>query len=351
MSNRFMPASMLRDCVTAVAEHDGNISNAAKQLGIPRSTLQSRLRAAEMRNIAADSPIPDSALEFPDFPVDDMPVEDLIDHAEKRFLIRAKSHAAHTWYKVKVNDTLPIGTMWFGDPHVDDNGCHWPTLTRHTRLCRDTKGLYGANIGDTTNNWSGRLAHLYANQDTSVKTARRYATWFMLEAGIHWLVWLVGNHDAWSGGDALLRELAKRYSTHELICHDWESRFILQFPNGHEFRIWAAHDFPGHSMWNPLHGPLRASQMSDQADLYVCGHKHNWGCFRYENADRGIIQTVIRVRGYKFLDDYARRMGVIEQQTGCSILTIFDPDRGEVTAFEDIEAGVDFLTWLRKKRA
>ena len=49
--------------------------------------------------------------------------------------------------------------------------------------------------------------------------------------------------------------------------------------------------------------------MGELADLYVCGHKHNWAMFTFENPGRGSLQTFIRVRGYKFLDSYARHIG------------------------------------------
>ena len=189
----------------------------------------------------------------------------------------------------------------------------------------------------------------WANQDTSAKTARGLAAWFMLKSGVKWLIFLLGNHDQWGDGATILAQMAKLHGTQNITVHDWEARFSLSFPNGAEFRVWAAHDFPGSSQWNPLHGPLKASKMGAEADLYVCGHKHNWGVFTYENAERGLTQNVIRVRGYKFLDDYARRLGIAEQQGGCSVLTVFDPATRKVYAFEDVVMGAEFLTFLRNK--
>jgi len=55
-------------------------------------------------------------------------------------------------------------------------------------------GIYGANIGDTTDNWpwTGRLARLWAESEVSDKTAKRMAEWFMFDAGVRWLLWLIG---------------------------------------------------------------------------------------------------------------------------------------------------------------
>lgn len=345
----------LRRTLDAVQEHGSN-SAAARALDISECTVRRQLRIARERDITSTkvSPIIDN-IELPTFPDEDVSVEQIVDLQCKRFEQRKASHDAHTWFSVRVNDDSPIGILWFGDPHVDDNGCNWPVLRRHVALCRDTDGLYGANIGDTTNNWSGRLIKLYANQDTSVKTARRLAKWFMLDSGVPWLVWLLGNHDVWGDGAEILALMAKQYGTQKVVCHDWEARFQLCFPNGWSPRIFAAHDFKGHSQWNPLHGPMKAGQMGADADLYVAGHKHNVAAFEFENADRGRYQRFIRVRGYKFMDDYARRLGIVEQEEGCAVLTIFNPhaktQAGRIVPFVDVEEGVDFLKWSRKRHA
>lgn len=322
-----------------------NVRKAADIIGIGRTTLRSSLgRLAQME---ADGKLPtESEIVFPDFPEEHEDIEKTIDYLASSFEKRQASYSAHTWYGVKVTGNKPIGILWIGDPHLDDNGCNWPTLKQHIEICKQP-GIYGANIGDTTNNWAGRLVRLYANQDTSVKTARRLADWFMLKAGIRWLVFLLGNHDQWGDGAEILAQMAKRYGTQKLVCHDWEARFRLVFPNGWEPRIYAAHDFPGSSQWNPLHGPMKEGQLGQAADLYVCGHKHNWATFTFENPGKGSIQSFIRVRGYKFLDDHARHLGKHEQETGCSILTIFDPRDQSIVSFENVAKGADYLAKLR----
>lgn len=345
MANTSLDPAVIAETARVYAECGRNAAETARLMGISRSNVQHRIKLAEFNH----EPPAVTGVEFPVFPDDDVPVEDIIAHMSRRFEKRKASFDAHTWFPIKVKDTKPIGVVWFGDPHVDDNGCNWPALSRDCDICRTTEGLYGANIGDSTNNWSDRLVKLYANQDTSASTARKLAQWLMLDSGVRWLIYLLGNHDVWGDGAAILAQMAKMHGTQKLICHDWEARFELTFPNQRKFRVFAAHDFKGHSMWNPLHGPLKASKMGSDADIYVCGDKHNWGIFSYENAERARTQTMIRVRGYKFMDEYARRLGILEQQNGCSILTIFDPKTSRITAFEDVEAGADYLTWMRAR--
>ena len=325
---------------------------AAKRLKINDSTLHTRLRGGAMYYgltlPASVATKPEAAeIQFPDFPDEDISVEQIIELQTQRFTKRQTSHEAHTWFPIKIRDNKPIGLCWFGDPHLDDNGCNWPVLRHHVELCKVTDGLYGANVGDTTNNWTGRLVRLYANQDTSVKTARRLAEWFMLDSGVRWLIWLLGNHDQWGDGSAILAQMAKRHGTHKLICHDWEARFTLKFPNGWEPKIYTAHNFKGNSIWNPMHGPMREGQLGEDANLYVCGDKHTAAKFSFENAARGHFQHFMRVRGFKFMDDFARRLGLKEQSDGCSGISIFDPDNQSITTFLDIEEGAKFLTMKR----
>lgn len=336
-------------------KHGRNGSVASQELGISRATLMSSLDRAIREGMATQEQIyatatdPDTGaeVELPVFPDEDVPIENIIGQMSARFAKRLESHAAHTWFPVTVKENKPIAVMWFGDPHVDDNGCNWPVLQRHAELCRTVPGIYGANIGDTTNNWAGRLVKLYANQDTSVKTARRLAEWFMLKSGVRWLVFLIGNHDQWGDGSEILARMGKQFGTRPIVCHDWEARFHLSFPNGWKPRIYAAHNFPGHSQWNPLHGIMKEGLMGDEADLYVAGDKHNWALSSFENPSRGRMQHFVRVRGFKFMDDHARNLGKKEQETGCSILTVFDPADRSILCFQDVEKGTDYLTKLR----
>ena len=323
-------------------KHNGSIKAASEALGITRDTLRNTIERYPR----------DIGLEFPDFPADSLPIERVIDGLKERSKIKNASYEAHTWFPVKVKDKLPIGVMWFGDPHVDDNGCDWNLLTKHIELCKQP-GVYGGNIGDTTNNWIGRLVAQYAKQETSVQTARRLATWFLLDSGIKWLVNLLGNHDQWGDGAALLAEIVKRHGTQKIVMHDWEARFSLDFWNGVQIKIWAAHDFPGDSMWNPLHGPVKAARFGPDVDLFVCGHKHNWGISQWELAEKGNSPVMIRTRGYKFHDDYARRIGKQDQKGGSSIFTVINPygttRESRIIPFVDVEHGVDYLQYLRAK--
>ena len=152
------------DAVALVKKH-GSIQGAAKASGIPRQTLQTRLKLAKKNGLDVEK------FQAPELPDDDIPLDALVGQMCERFEKRNTAYTAKKWMPFKMKSNDPIGICWFGDPHVDDNGCNWPLLRKDCEIVASTPGMYGANIGDSHNNWVGRLGALYANQDTSKDTA------------------------------------------------------------------------------------------------------------------------------------------------------------------------------------
>lgn len=315
----------------------GSKKKAAEQLGIPRSTLRRRYSKA-VEFLGEDTT---QAVIAPDIPPDDLPINDLLSLREKRFEARKANHKAKLWQPIQLNTNDPIVIAFVGDPHLDDDGCNIPLLRQHVELMK-RENVFAVNIGDTTNNWTGRLMRLYAKQETSLKTARRYADWFMHDAGINWLVWLIGNHDEWENG----AEILARMNTNKIVMENWEARFRVLFKNGFEVPIWASHDFKGNSQWNGLHGPMKAAMMRGGAGVYACGHKHCWGMHAEEVSDTGTVFHVLRARGYKFMDDYAKVGNFPENKLGATMAVVIDPEAETqaeaITAFNDLEKAVTY---------
>lgn len=319
---------------------------AADMMGISRASLQGRLRDPRAQAILSEKGKDISPAPLPD---DDIPTEEIIKIMCNRFAARKKHDDATKWRRFLVNTTAPIGICWFGDPHVDDNGCNWPQLREDCDIVAKTPGMYGANIGDSTNNWVGRLMKEYANQDTSISTAFKLIDWFFKDSGIDWLLMLTGNHDAWGDDARYLKALCQN------ICPmiDWRAQIKLVFPNGRECLIDAAHDHKGHSQWNALHGQQKASSMGGIAHLYVAGHRHNWALAQNECSETGRVYHLARARGYKFIDGYARVNGFGEQQHGASVVSVIDPtasDLNFVRCFADVREGAAYLTYLRGRK-
>jgi hypothetical protein len=204
-------------------------------------------------------------------------------------------------------------------------------------------------VGDTTNNWVGRLARLYANQSTSAAQAWKLAEWFISRT--RWLYMVGGNHDAWSGSADPIKWIARQQDT---LYQSSECRIGLRFPSGREVIVNARHDFAGHSMWNPAHGQMKAAQMGHRDHLMISGHKHTSGYGVIKDPSSGRICHAVQVASYKLYDSYAKERGFRDQTLSPACLTVINPDLAEdhpdmIKLFWDPMEGVEYLKWKRGK--
>jgi hypothetical protein len=125
----------LQAALTAVKEFP-NMADAAQSLGIPRTTLQSRIREAQAR-IQSDA----RNYDVPPLPTDDLPTEEIVEHLTTRFKRRMEAKNARKWIPVNMRSDAPIGLLWLGDPHIDDNFCDWPTLRRHIAVIQENDAV------------------------------------------------------------------------------------------------------------------------------------------------------------------------------------------------------------------
>lgn len=305
-------------------------------------------RACTVQKIAREMAAEDKPVGFPTFVVEgdeQEPIEQIIDRQVQAFQRKAKAAAERRWFPISIREDKPYGILWFGDPHLDNPGCNWPLLQRHLALAK-RPGIYGGNIGDSTDNWpwTGRLARLWAESEVSDKNAKRLAEWFMFDSGVRWLVWLIGNHDEWNGGS----DFYKRLGAQHVPVLDWRAQFTLRHANGVDVRVDAAHGRKGNSLYNPSHGTLRDAKFGEDADLFVTGHIHSFKLDHFEIADRGRVSWLAQVRGYKFHDHYAKVNGFAEYDEGAAVLSVIDPMTGRVTCFADPEEGADYLAFKRR---
>lgn len=329
----------------ALAAHGNNKAAAARALGIATSTFKDRLRRE-----AAPRARTTFGLRFPDIPDKREPDDTLIRRRTEHYE-RVKAHRdAATWQQIKVGDRKPIGLVLVGDPHLDDDGCAWRDLLADIKILKQTDGLYGINIGDSSNNWVGRLARLFGNQETSQTSARQLVEWFLLKSGIRWAAVLTGNHDQWNEGGEIIRRMCAR-SPITIPVHEWQAKLEFVFPNGATFRGNFSHDFKGRSIYSTTHGPLReAIWFQDGAHLFAAGHIHYGGIQQIE-LPGGHNPWLVRVRGYKDDDDHALVNGFHEGSRFRSVMVIIDPNAPEherCAVFGSLRQGAAVLEAMRR---
>lgn len=328
-----------------VAIH-GSMRAAAKAAGVPYATFHGRMNG--VRDRSAPKMLETESLIFPDLPESELKPEEIAAQAAKNFAKHLAARDARRWMEIKVRSNKPIAVAFVGDPHLDNNGCNWPLLNRDIAILNSTPGMFAVNIGDQLDNWVGRLVRLYADQEMSKKQAWKVAKWFMNGAGINWMCHLLGNHDAWNDGPYLI----KANAAPQVPVEDWQSRFQIVFPNGNRVKVHAAHDFPGSSIWNKMHGPQKAAMLLEQADLFVCGHRHEWAINTSENANRDFVYWLLRARGYKFIDSYSDQLGYGSQRYGATITAVIDPAATgptKIQCFADLEEAAEFLAFKRAR--
>lgn len=335
------------DTYELVKEH-GSIRNAARETGIARSTIQRRLNLGRDVGIIDDPDIGHAGYTVPPKVEDDIPTTEIVKHLHSRFKQRKIHRESKKWQSIKMKTDEPIGLLWMGDPHIDDNYCDWDSLRDHLEIINTYEGIYGCNLGDYQNNWVGRLGRLYGEQDTSHKTAWKLVEWLIQE--MNPMILIGGNHDMWSGASDPLKWIAEPHT----IFENWEARISLDFPNKRSCRIYAAHDMPGHSQWNALHAQTKMAKFKSNANLFISGHKHNWALAQMELVEEGTTAWLARARGYKYHDSYAFVKGFEQQAYGQSILQVIDPTNPSevswVQCFADPLEGAEYLKYRRGLR-
>ena len=351
MASTLLADDVLQKAVDAVAQY-GNQTAAAIAIEVNRHTFLHWLAEAKRRGITAGRTRlkPQGEFEVTALPNPDMSADDLVEHRIKAFTKKKCYEDARRLIPVTVKIPGPIGIWHFGDPHIDDDGTDIGAIKRDTELVRNTPGVFGANVGDTTNNWIGRLARLWGQQATSETQSWILAEWFLRR--IDWLYLIGGNHDAWSGTGDPIKWIQKGRSAPYMSS---EVRLELRFPNKNICRINARHDFSGHSQYNPAHGPMKASLFGVRDHIAVAGHKHISGHGVVKNPDDGSLCHSFLVAGYKVFDRYAMEKGFRDQHISPGVFTVIDPQLPNthpdfVTHYWTIERGIKILNALRSKK-
>ena len=253
----------------------------------------------------------------------------------------------------------PFAIAFLGDPHIDNKGTDLKGLYRDVEALR-ASGTRAVNVGDILDFFQhrGKLAEKQAHNRMTVKEGMSAARWLVRDSGVRWDAHILGNHDAWAGSNfaSLMAEWA-RAAKHPSRIYDWMVRLVYAWGDGpgEQFSTLVAHDFKGHSIYNPLHGLFRRALEDGADDLYVAGHRHTAAEGSFENGFRGKQYTFLRVKGYKQWDDYAYQRGFPMQEEGAAALAVINPlsesKSGRCRTFPNILDGLEYLNSLRMSHA
>lgn len=333
----------------------GVIAETASRLGLSTPALRNRLRSARQEHDLE----PDMSLArqpAPTFSVDDLPWDgeptaaELIDALKERHATRKAYHDAAALYQVRVHVPGPVALAFFGDPHVDDNGCAWGDLERDVSICRDTPGIFAVDVGDDSNNWVGRLQRLYADQDVTSKQSLTLIEWLM--TSLPWLLRIKGNHDEWNTEKGDPADFMHRGMPG--ILEGSGARLRLNLPGGAHATVHVRHDFSGQSQFNPAHALVRETLFGFRDHVLACGHRHTAGYMPIWHNDPKRLCHGMRMASYKDFDSYAKTKGFRDGAWARSMGVVIDPDYAHdpvrfIKAFFSLEEMAEYLTWRRGK--
>jgi hypothetical protein len=341
--------SVLTEAVSAWKKH-GSKRAAAEALGIPRQTLKHRLDLAHRAGVGGITA--PSGLVYPIPPDAEITLAELLARRREQSVRRGEVIEAARLLPVRVPLPGPIGLAIIGDPHLDSPDCDFAALERDLKLVAETPAMYASNLGDVADNWTGRLAGLYAHSSVTRDETVRLIDWFVGAAP--WLVFLLGNHCVWNNQGELLRHMAASVG---VPAPEWTARVALHFPNGREYRISHKHGFNGHSLWNAGHGTLRAAYIEARDHLYTGGHLHQaWVQGPRVDPNTEEWAWMVQVGSYKRngTEVFSRRCPKPEQNAFPAAAVVINPDattaRGLARVFTCIAEAADFLKWFRRRK-
>ena len=330
---------------------------AAARLGLSLHTVAVRLEIMQMQyGMAVD--LNRYVPKRPTFEIEELPhdgdpdTEALIGTLISRHAARKAHHDAARLRQVKINIDGPIALTFFGDPHVDDQGCAWGDLERDVRLCCQTEGVFSIGVGDHRNNWIGRLMGLYAHQETTSKQALQLIEW--LFGQLPWLLNIGGNHDRWGSEHGDVVELMHRLRGFDGLYEDHGARLQLNLPSGASTKVHVRHDFPGTSQFNGAHAMVRETLFGYRDHIMACGHRHSSAYMPVWHNDPKRLCHGFRCGSYKDFDHYQKEKHFKEENWARSLAAVIDPQFADdpvrfIKPFYGLEDATEYLSWRRSK--
>ena len=277
-------------------------------------------------------------------------VDTLIKRRIEQFKTKKEVYDADKLIGVRVKRDGPIGLGFFGDMHLDDDGTDLEEVLGHVDLFNGSiPGLFAGNVGDVFNNWSGRLARLYAEQSTSSDESLALVQHVLQK--VNWLYYTDGNHDLWGQGGDVLAGILK---SHALIHKSNKVRLRLDLPSGRNVKIYSAHGFQGRSMWTETIGASKKAMLDgDHHDIYVAGHIHTSGYTHGLRPNSNAVWHGLQVASYKKIDRYAEELNLDSKDLYNCPVALIDPyAKSEINfirfEFDPFE-GAERLKWMQKR--
>ena len=292
---------------------------------------------------------------------EEMSAEEIISYAHQNWKKKKEKDDLLELVPIKFSKDIVTGICVWGDPHLDDGGANWDVLTSLMETLKkydpdrgSQDPIYSVNIGDSHNNWIGRLSRYYIEQKMTKSMVYKVIEHLIEE--INFILLIRGNHDMWDPSNINYDKMDWFAQASGTLAVDWRANIDFQFPNGVSVKADFRHNFSGTSMYNPLHGMQKANLFNTNADIYVAGHLHNYATMEMPSTNKSNYESgfkspahLLRVKGFKDIDSYADQHGFPRQDYGHAGLIVIDPfttQQNRIKIYSDIEYGANMIRLL-----
>jgi transposase-like protein len=339
-----MSKAKLKAAVDATLK-EGSVSAAARALGVPRGTMQNRLRKAEAEGLTMAPRAEPNPSRW-------RPGAEIVQARKAEYERLRTAGDGRTIRTIHMADDKPYAVFFLGDPHLDNPGTDLALWERWINPLNYRRHIHGFGLGDWLDNWLRVLGHLYSTAETTAPEGWILLEHYLDQIGEHLIASVAGNHDDWSGHSDVLGMLMAK---HDVVHRSKSLRVALVGPNGRRITIGSRHRWTGNSMWNEVHAIKKAARLGQRDNILVGGDKHISGDGREKDPDTGRITHCFQVSAFKLIDDYADDKGFLDRHVSPAIAAVIDPSRPDadpelVKHFYEPEAAVDYLSHLRRRK-
>lgn len=283
--------------LAVLVQHGGNASSAARELGLPRSTMK-----AFSRKYAHAVPAKLSEVGYKIEARERTPAEAWAEHAG--VVERTIGSAIGNRWKTIRRPRGAFVVFHSTDEHLDDDATPLRLIEADIGAAHAMNAVM-CHGGDLLNNWpmAGRLAQQWAQQQCTAPDALLRAQHFVSIFKPD--VWTHGNHEEMN---PYLMNMIEGWLPETTIRDKWTVMFTVE-TGDRPVSCVLSHKFQKGSSWfHPHHGVLREALEGEEADLYMEGHLHVSGTMQRTLPERGVSLTAVSSAGYKVVDKYAARI-------------------------------------------
>lgn len=269
----------------------------------------------------------------------------------KRFKERQEQHSEtkevlRNHFELKLPERSLLAFV--GDQHVGSPEVDYERIEKEVQAIAQTENAYMVLMGDTVDGFFFNPAQMEEMEQVPEQYEYIRSMVNYLGENNKLILAIGGDHDGWikKRGFNALKEFTRKNN-----CFYSNGVTYLSIHIGDsQYRITAAHRFPGSSMYNPNHPQTRAVRFGEArgSDIVVSGHTHKKGIAEFTTSSFGNVSQkvcTISLGPYKINDEYARKLGLgkinAEGLYGAGV--ILNKKNKKVKSYYDIFDGIKDL--------